>query len=62
MDVALCLHLMASPQYKYGGSVTENTEASYNAIRWEDERPKPTWQELTIWWNLNKDTIEGNHE
>jgi len=57
LDVALCLFLMVDPQYQYYGTVTDNLESSYNAIRWEDERQKPTWQQLNTWWTNNQATI-----
>ena len=44
-DVALAIDALV-PAAQYGGSVTANTEAAYNAIRWEDARPKPTWAEI----------------
>lgn len=59
IDIALCLHLMVDPQYQYYGSVTSNTQEQYDSIRWEDERQKPSWQELNVWWELNKDNILG---
>jgi len=59
IDIALCLHLMVSPQYEYGGAVSSNTKQEYDAIRWADDRPKPTWQALGEWWEINKDSIMG---
>lgn len=50
MDIALILHKLV-PSAKYRGSLTDNTEESYNNIIWEDERPKPSWQDL-----LDRDT------
>ncbi len=32
--------------WKFGGSVTDNTESAWNAVVWEDEREKPSWEEL----------------
>jgi hypothetical protein len=49
MDVALAIEL-AVPKAKYGGSTTSNTKEQYNALRWEDERKKPTWEELEQAW------------
>ena len=45
MDVALCIEKLV-PQAKYGGSTTANTKAQFDALRWEDNRKKPTWEEL----------------
>lgn len=49
MDVLLALaHLRPAP--KFGGSLTANTREAYEAIRWEDERPKPSWSDLEAAW------------
>ena len=32
--------------WQFGGSVTAGTQAAWDAVDWEDSRPKPTWQEL----------------
>lgn len=32
--------------WAFGGSVTDGTEACWDEVVWEDERPKPTWEEL----------------
>jgi len=46
MDVLWNLqYLLPSP--KFGGCVEHNTQEEYEALRWEDERPKPTWEELS---------------
>lgn len=45
MDIALAIDKLI-PAAEYGGSVTANDQASYEAIRWADERPKPSWAEL----------------
>jgi len=42
MDIALAIERLI-PVAKYGGSVTANTKTSYDALRWEDTRPKPRW-------------------
>lgn len=44
-DVALILEKLV-PAAKYGGSLSGNNEESYNQLRWNDERPKPSWQEI----------------
>lgn len=45
MDTLLILNRIV-PSPKFGGSLTIGTETAYNSIRWNDERPKPTWQAL----------------
>ena len=32
--------------WQFGGSVTAGTQAAWDAVDWEDSRPKPTWAEL----------------
>ena len=49
IDIAITLE---KNNYLYSGSVTDNTEESYNLIRWEDARKKPTWKELNSEWLL----------
>ena len=49
IDVALAIAII-HPAPKYSGSVTANTEEAYSKIRWEDERPQPTWAELVEAW------------
>lgn len=44
MDIAIAIEELL-PAAKYGGCV-DGTQESYNALRWEDERKKPTWGEL----------------
>jgi len=49
MDVALAIeHIF--PAAEYGGTTTENTRAEFDALRWEDSRPKPTWLEIQAAW------------
>ena len=31
---------------QFGGSVTDGTQEAWDAVVWEDERPKPTWDAL----------------
>lgn len=45
MDVALNLYILMGPA-EYYGSLTENTKEQYDAVDWQDSRPKPTWLEL----------------
>ena len=32
--------------WKFGGSVTDGTQACWDAVVWEDARPKPSWTDL----------------
>lgn len=45
MDIAITIEKLV-PTADYFGSVTSNDEAAYAAIQWNDERPKPTWEEI----------------
>jgi hypothetical protein len=50
MDIALCIDKLL-PAAQYGG-VPGKTEEEYNALRWEDDRTKPTWQAIQDAWVL----------
>ena len=56
MDIALAIEGLL-PAAQFGGSLTANTKAAYDALRWEDERPKPSWAQLTAWWTDNGNRI-----
>ncbi len=45
MDISLILDYLI-PNAKYSGSLTPNTKETYDALVWEDERLKPTWEEI----------------
>lgn len=45
VDVAAALDVLV-PGAAYGGSLTANTKAAFDALRWEDERPKPSWADV----------------
>lgn len=45
IDVSLTLNSLV-PAAQYGGSLTANTQEAFDAITWEDERAKPTWQDI----------------
>jgi hypothetical protein len=45
MDLALALDRLV-PGAAYGGSLTANSRDAYDALRWEDAREKPAWQEI----------------
>jgi hypothetical protein len=32
--------------WQFGGSVTANTQEAWDAVDWEDTRPKPSWDDL----------------
>ena len=44
-DVATALETLV-PAAKYGGSLTANTREAFDALRWEDDRPKPSWDDV----------------
>ncbi len=50
MDIALCLDEL-TPAAKYMGSVTANDRAAYDAVKWQDERPKPDWGDILARWD-----------
>jgi hypothetical protein len=47
IDLALALHVLV-PEAKYGGSVTSNNKEAFDAIRWEDMRDKPKWEDVEV--------------
>lgn len=49
IDIAITLDKLI-PAAEYGGSLTDNTKESYDALRWEDQRPKPTWEQIESEW------------
>lgn len=63
MDLALAIENLV-PSAEYGGSTTANTEEAFNALLWEDERTKPTWQEIQSAWivvqNKNQKVADFN--
>ena len=62
MNVERCLDKLV-PAAKYGGVAFPNTEEAYNSIRWEDERSKPTWQDiLDIWPSVEADLISLDYQ
>jgi hypothetical protein len=54
MDIRMSLAYIAAqngePNYQFGGSVTDNTQAAWDAVDWEDSRTKPTWAEIEAAW------------
>ncbi len=51
MDIPLILDYLV-PKAEYLGVPAD--EASYNALRWNDSRSKPTWQEVQDCWTNNE--------
>lgn len=45
VDIRSCLEKLGT-SWQFGGSVTDGTESSWNAVTWEDARDKPTWAAL----------------
>ena len=45
IDIRLALEQIGTA-WQFGGSVTDGTEKSWDAVDWEDSRPKPTWPDL----------------
>jgi len=45
-DLYLALDYLV-PEAIFLGSLTDNTQASYDAITWQDSRPKPTWTDVS---------------
>ena len=57
LDIALCLFVML-PDCKYGGSLTANNKESFDKLRWEDDRSKPTWEEVQDYWINNQGAFD----
>lgn len=49
MDVAVALDRLV-PGAAYGGSLTDNTREAFDALRWEDDRAKPSWSDVEAAW------------
>ena len=49
MNVALTIDKLV-PRAEYFGSPSDNTQESYDALRWFDSRPKPTWEQIESEW------------
>ena len=58
MITALCIDKLL-PAAQYGG-VPGSTEEEYNSLRWEDQRSKPTWNEIQSAWILVQKNLESN--
>lgn len=53
IDVSLTLNYIL-PNCNYEGSLTDNTEISYNNLTWLDDRRKPTWNDIEANWQILK--------
>lgn len=53
IDIALILD---RGNYLYQGSVSQNTQAEYDAITWLDPRTKPTWAQVIA--QTNQDYVQ----
>jgi hypothetical protein len=45
MDIALAIEALV-PEAEYFGSTTANTKECFDNLNWQDERTKPTWEEV----------------
>lgn len=45
LDVAAALDFLVHAA-EYEGSLTANTKDAYDALNWQDARPKPSWEEI----------------
>jgi hypothetical protein len=49
MNIALTLDKLV-PSAEYFGSLSANTQESYNLLQWNDSRQKPTWKQIEAEW------------
>ena len=45
IDIRMALEQLGTG-WQFGGSVTDGTQQAWDAVDWEDSRPKPTWEAL----------------
>lgn len=45
LDITLILDFLV-PAAEYQGSLTDNTKESYDSLVWNDNRPKPSWDDI----------------
>lgn len=45
IDIRTALEQLGTA-WQFGGSVTDGTQAAWDAVGWEDKRDKPTWADL----------------
>ncbi len=58
IDIALGIEALL-PAAQYGGSTTDNTKECFDNLRWEDDRPKPTWKQVQDAYNVLPDDIKN---
>ncbi len=49
MDITWIIQYLL-PEPQYGGAFNLHNQAEYDALRWLDERPKPTWGAIVAAW------------
>lgn len=47
IDIRTALEQLGTA-WQFGGSVTDGTQQAWDAVTWEDERTKPTWEDLCV--------------
>lgn len=57
IDVAIAIEGLL-PAAQFGGSLTANSKAAFDALAWTDARPKPTWAQVTAWWTSNGQAVD----
>ena len=57
IDVALGIEALI-PEAMYFGSTTANTKESFDNLNWQDERAKPTWDDVVDAYNNLPDEIK----
>ena len=45
IDIRMALEQLGK-SWQFGGSVTDGTQAAWDAVVWEDSRDKPMWEDL----------------
>lgn len=52
IDIRMALEQIGTG-WQFGGSVTAGTQATWEAVTWEDARDKPTWDALCAAYNTS---------
>ncbi len=58
MDLALAIEKIYLDA-QYFGSTAENTKDEFDNLNWQDERPKPTWNQIQNSWVAYQTTQEA---
>ena len=58
MDISLCIDAIV-PKAQYFGSLTDNTQESFDNLIWNDKRVKPIWNEIESVWILVQKDLEN---